>query len=258
MERLQRVRLKVERAKKHISDLDEALRIFGTTKPYEITAKRNPQLPNVIQYYVATAGEIPSEIPLICGDALQNLRSALDHLARQLVEVAGNSPNTDTVFPIFESAKEYEGGHERKVKLMRPDAIKAIAAVKPYKGGNDSLWRLNKLNIIDKHRLLLASGGACIASDLLKHFARKIPALAPLAGHGYWMFSSPEDIVCPIKAGDVLFEDVASEVNQNLKFAFVVAFTEPEVAEREPLLETVKGIFDLVDNLISDFAPLLR
>ena len=41
---------------------------------------------------------------------------------------------------------------------MRKDAVDAIDAIKPYKGGNDTLWRLHGLNNIDKHRLLITVG----------------------------------------------------------------------------------------------------
>lgn len=45
---------------------------------------------------------------------------------------------------------------------------------------------------------------------------------------------------------------------KDVTFAFEIAFGEPQVAEGEPLLETLQGMNDLVNNLISDFDPFLK
>ena len=45
---------------------------------------------------------------------------------------------------------------------------------------------------------------------------------------------------------------------KDVTFAFEIAFGEPQVAEGEPLLETLQGMKDLVNNLISDFDPFLK
>ena len=59
-------------------------------------------------------------------------------------------------FPIGNSAEHYAGLRDRKVKgALRPDAIKEIDRHKPYKGGNPALWKLHKLYIVGKHRLLM-------------------------------------------------------------------------------------------------------
>ena len=45
---------------------------------------------------------------------------------------------------------------------------------------------------------------------------------------------------------------------KDVTFSFEIAFGEPQVAEGEPLLETLQGMKDLVNNLISDFDPFLK
>ena len=42
---------------------------------------------------------IPVDLSLVIGDAVHNLRSALDHLAWQLVLANGQTPTTQTAYP---------------------------------------------------------------------------------------------------------------------------------------------------------------
>jgi hypothetical protein len=70
-----------------------------------------------------------------------------------------------TGFPIVEDPTEYKALSAGKVKGMNQTAIDKIEALKPYKGGNDALWKIHRLNITDKHQLLLAVGS--IHSDII-------------------------------------------------------------------------------------------
>src|SRR5438309_6733807 len=89
-EKLLSARLKIEWAKKHILDLDTALRMFYSTNPYKVGTKHDPQTRELI-YYLAGIAPTPAHIPLMVADVLQNLRSSLDHLAYQLFMVGPNS-----------------------------------------------------------------------------------------------------------------------------------------------------------------------
>ncbi len=257
------IRLKIKRANKHIEELKSAILSFKATDPYKISAKRNPQTRELI-YYLVDVQPIPLEIACIAGDILQNLRCALDHLAYRLFRIgAGNIADASHVyFPIFDDAAKYQSGVNGKVHGMRQDAIDAINAVKPYKGGNDTLWRLHRLNSVDKHRLLItvgaafsamnvgAHGGAILAEVMKKH---GLPAPPPID-----LYLSPGDRMFPLKVGDELFIDAPdAEVNEKINFLFDIAFGEPGVVEGDPILETLKGMSDLVGNIVSDFGPLL-
>jgi hypothetical protein len=79
---------KIKRAKKHFADLENELREFNMSKPYEFSVKRDPETRKPV-YYIATVQETPPSIAPIVGDIIQNLRSSLDHLAYALVEVNG-------------------------------------------------------------------------------------------------------------------------------------------------------------------------
>jgi len=258
------IKLKLERADKHIHELESELLAFKKANPYKIGTKDDPQTRQLI-YYITKADDVPARVSLIAGDALQNLRTALDYLAWQLVPASERSAQTS--FPISDDAAKYETEKVRKIKGMPQAAVDAIDATKPYKGGNDALWRLHRLNNIDKHRLLVTVGGsfssfnvgAHVIGNLLKggiamHLGLKPGTVLPIPN----LYLSPKDKMFPLKVGSELFTDMpGAEVNYQMDFRIEVAFGEPGICEGEPLLETLKNMLDLVGNVVTSFAPLL-
>lgn len=83
-ERLRHVVLKIKRAKEHDAELQRQLRSFLDAKPYKVGYKHDPATRKLI-YYVTAVDSTPDCLPLIAGDVIQNLMSALDHLAYQIV-----------------------------------------------------------------------------------------------------------------------------------------------------------------------------
>ena len=235
-DRLVLIRVKIERAKKHLREMEaevvpiqnQNLHVFGM-KDDPDTGQRRP--------YFGPLPIIPFNLIATGGDIAQNLRSALDHLAWQLVSVGtpDAKPSRDTSFPICPSIKEYESRKGRKVKGMRPEAIAAIDALKPYKGGNGALWRLHEINNIDKHRLILTIAHDCLftGEDFMG---------------GYWL-----------KASDPLFDGiVSSEAKNEIHFGVDESLTKTEISERQALLPTLHQLVDFVDDLVSSFEPLLE
>ena len=116
-ERLAHVTLKVKRAKEHIADLDREIRRFLDANPYKVGTKRDAQSRKLI-YYVSAVEQTPACLALIAGDAIQNLMSALDHLAYQLVlsDTGDNPPNPNWIyFPIADDAAKYEAKKRGKI-----------------------------------------------------------------------------------------------------------------------------------------------
>jgi hypothetical protein len=121
--KIQLIRAKLERAEKHISDVDAAIRVFFESRPYVIVAKQDQKTGDYVSY-VESVRDVPVNVPLIAGDAIHNIRSALDHLAWQLVLSAGNTPGQSTSFPIFDTAAKYETrSHRRAQAILRWQSI---------------------------------------------------------------------------------------------------------------------------------------
>src|SRR6266404_7962836 len=89
-ERLALIRLKIERADQHISDLNTAVGAFFATNPYETSTKTDPETGKPV-HYLTKVDAVPVSISIITGDILNNLRSSLDHLAQQLYLVGSGS-----------------------------------------------------------------------------------------------------------------------------------------------------------------------
>lgn len=110
---------------------------------------------------------------VLFGDMLHNLRSALDHLAWQLVRVNGHQPDSRTTFPIFYDQKEFlpKGRATRAMRGMSPEVQARIKGLQPFdpdgkEPEDKALWLLRELNNYDKHRIVtpcvLATGGGTV------------------------------------------------------------------------------------------------
>src|SRR5689334_24738258 len=103
------VLLKIERAKKHIAELEAERDSFFGFNPYTFDSKLDPQT-GKRQFYCKRVSPVPDLFSLIVGDVLNNLRSALDHMAYRFVRL-GNAPTGDNLrnayFPIGENVTDY-------------------------------------------------------------------------------------------------------------------------------------------------------
>ena len=108
-DRLVLIRVKIERAKKHLLELQAEVNSAGRQELQVACMKTDPQTGQLRPYF----GPLPiSSFNLLAtaGDVIQNLRSALDHLAYQLAQVG--SPNIEpsryVSFPIATTADIYK------------------------------------------------------------------------------------------------------------------------------------------------------
>jgi hypothetical protein len=101
-------RLKIERANKHIQELCSVVTAFFQTDPYRIDIENNPYR-GLSQVRFQFTGALPSEVPLIIGDAVHNLRSALDLAVCHAISLGGGNPSKYTRFPFAENLDKLVG-----------------------------------------------------------------------------------------------------------------------------------------------------
>jgi hypothetical protein len=246
-DRLTLIRVKIERARKQLRELEAELMICRGQRKNVIIAQFDPdtgeEVPNserCMNLQVLTFNAIAT-----AGDIIHNLRSALDHLAHQLVRIGspGKEVSRRIEFPIAKDLATYESDKTGKIKGMRPEAKKAIDELKPYKGGNDSLWRIHELDNFDKHRALFT-----VASDYL--FTNDWTT--------YYLFKTGP-FGHPLKAGTPDFVGVFdSEVEQDVQLEIEKAVGEMKVAESNALLPSLHQLVDFIDGLVASFIPLLK
>src|SRR2546422_11654797 len=102
-------RAKIERAKKHVRDLEAAVSglVFSNkAHPQVILTEDDPETGNVV-YKIAQVPCVPDQIAAIAGDAIHNLRSSLDLLTSQLIERRTGSPGK-SYYPTADNRKVFE------------------------------------------------------------------------------------------------------------------------------------------------------
>jgi len=193
-----------------------------------------------------------------------------------LVALEVETSERESHFPIGKKARNYETmlqGMKDKGEL-REDAFKVLLAVQAYKKGKGhSLWVLNRLNAIDKHRIILTAGGSFRAVNL-GAFISRMPGASYISSDGIRreigtgrpipdnptirdFFIGPANIMCPLKVGDKLFSG-AAEMDLINDFRFDVSLNEPQVTESRPVFKTLKEFADAVGCIIDDLCPCLN
>lgn len=261
MDRLAGPNLKLTRAQRHIGELIALLRDFFAHDPYEVIKEHDPETGWNLARVKINAEPDPIWSAMI-GDAVHNLRAALDLVYWQLVEVNGKTPNTDDAFRISDSETAFNNGAVPKIR--RRAGAKALEiirdTVKPYKGGNNALWALHKLDIIDKHRLLLVVASANPHIVISIQGSEGAPVQSLYKTNTSW----------PLKDGDELpgyrqiavagTEVVAAgpEMQPKFEYAFDVTLYEPEVIPTpDPLEPTLLNMGVAVVQAIEALTPLL-
>jgi hypothetical protein len=196
------------------------------------------------------------ELPAILGDLVHNLRAVLDHLIWASVETNGNIATEHTGFPIFPDRQSFSSGAHQRLAGTSATAKRVVELLRPYKGGNDLLWILHRLDIVDKHKLLVVVGAAY--QSLVLKFRMKIPGqeepvhFPPLA-------LNPEDRLFPIEDGDELYRvkaqvRAAGMAHDEPQFQIQLFLGSVETSQSEPLLLFAQRAFDQVGRICLIFA----
>lgn len=150
-------RLKVERAKKHIAEMNEEISRFCDAHLHIPFIEHDPDGPGDL-LKIGEHYEGLDSISMILGDVIHNLRCALDLAISDIERTKCGKNAKYTKFPVYESRNEFvaaiKGGLEQKVPWHIFNRL--LVDIQPYRGGyGESLVHLHNLDIEDKHRGLL-------------------------------------------------------------------------------------------------------
>ena len=152
-------RAKIGRANKHLDDLRRMIDALASA--YVATVELNSETGHQAIKYALPDGQPLSkwllESALVIGDAVHNLKSALDHAWYALVAKADSTlVGKSTKFPVRDTSQEVESAlHGSRIDVAIPALHQLIVGkLKPFKGGDGAIWPLHQLNNWDKHRLL--------------------------------------------------------------------------------------------------------
>jgi hypothetical protein len=252
--------IKLERAKRHYAELGAIIANFFATQPYKVSTRRKKD--GRLVYYLSEVADMPNDIPCVIGDVIQNLRTALDHLAYSLwLDESNDEGRGERVyFPIDKDAESYNRNKSGKTQGISAQSMAIIDSLQPYRGGNDALWRIHSLNNRDKHRLLVTVGSSFQSFDLgaymLPTMRRMMEQLAEETGTnpsdlpGTSLFLKPADNLFPLKADEELFIGTKEDVeNPRMQFRFSILLHESGVVEGETVDEVLTAMIAEVERI---------
>lgn len=143
----------IDWADRQIDALEAEFSAFYRTAPYKLTTK--PHVSGRTEIYISSDAPVTKLFAPSVNAIIQAQRSSLDFLVVGLAEANGFKNPTDTYFPVVKTLEALSDKQTLK-KIRRLDAAdqKVIVELKPYAGGNDTLFTLHSLNIERKHRRL--------------------------------------------------------------------------------------------------------
>jgi hypothetical protein len=145
--------LKVERAEKHIRDLEGELEAFIARKPHRFIVKNDVKTGQPI-IQIRIVEEPPKIFSVIIGDAVHNLRSALDHMVWELVGRDGGKQDERLAFPCSKTRDKFEVAID-KIETPSLWIKQSLKRVEAFKGGaGEVFFILNLLDAADKHRIV--------------------------------------------------------------------------------------------------------
>ncbi|MDP3406022.1 MAG: hypothetical protein Q8S03_15135 [Brevundimonas sp.] len=177
---------------------------------------------------VRFSGPVPIRVATRIFNVATELRAALDHAVYSAtVALSERKDPGQAKFPFGDTAADCEQDMMKGGAHIPPAIFKAIAALKPYKAGNPTLWRLNKLrNVKDHRKLIVPAPAAYIADAKVDGSNTAVIHIAERAG--------PEDdyIVARVSGG---IPGTTTKLNVGL--ALHVAFSEPaDLKGLDPLM----------------------
>jgi hypothetical protein len=239
-------KLKIERANKHIQELELSISSYFAENPCALIVEPFPRM-NLIHDHAWIARirkPVPIFLSAIIGDAVHNLRTALDLLACDLVRLNGRSVRS-VYFPFCEKADDLSTAiKDRKLHRAGDDIVRAIKHLKPYKGGNVALRSIHDMDIADKHQALLPVIGAVNAPLGTIIFAGNEFQLPP--------------ICTLIKDGQIVMALPASQIplGTELPARFFLAFGVGEGFGNRPVIECLHDLSKTANDVLFALAAL--
>jgi hypothetical protein len=218
---LDSVRCKIFRAVEHYNALIVAGKEYFEKQTGIIMVEVNPQN-STTEINIVSGRGVPPQIPFIVGDCLQNLRSALDYLIWELCLASNVGPTDKHAFPICRSKESFRDIKGQRLAGLPEDVIKEVGRFQPYEAGQDwaktSLWVLNELSNINKHRRILLTQLDCdfAQTDRITGAMRRRETNTALPGEEIVAFMAFKETVAKDAEVSNVLNGIAREIGEIL------------------------------------------
>lgn len=233
-------KLKIERANQHIAELHALLKVHFVADQARVTCEFDDKR-RMYDLWVSASGDLPPMVPIVVGDIAHNLRSALEHVASDIIALAhGEGSRKGSAFPMHETRENLVDMVDKgKIKAAFPEVAKAIVeTIRPFKDGNKLLWATGQLWNIDKHRLPILSVSVTRVSGV---------SAVDANGGGFFDMTGVLD-QGRVHVGGSCFPLTVTNYG---KASFAVFFNEVGLLEGDPLIPTLAQMSQLVSQAVA-------
>jgi hypothetical protein len=240
---LSSARLKVERAHKHILDIEQWIATFNTMNAHPVMVGVHPETGenkgSHVRVFKGPMKMPEGNVSCIVGDAVNNLRAALEHVAAAIYIARAADPKEST-FPIDRDTESLiKQPRYRKIETVAPDLAPIIADYVGADGSGDLFVAMNQMAVADKHRVLITTIGLtkftvhCIEDeDEPREFAPGFLYVLPGGKR-----PSPTSVAY-------------AHNERNSQPAMEIIFGEGEIFQDKPVIATLHQFVQLVAGLI--------
>jgi hypothetical protein len=250
-------RLKLNRADEHLKDIEALTKPLGERREYPVieTMKPKRKAPEWEYRLDLSSIQLPERLPILVGDYLFNVRSALDHL---VVAIAPRKHRRKVSFPIFVTdpfARDETSGDYLDAKAacrwlsltsgLPDDCIAALKVLQPYEAaalhgqvaGHHALALLSAFQNADKHRELVDAVFGLHRVELHLGSDETIYAV-PVFQDGTVLTSEPQKVDVKVKGAVLVGLQRGQEIwSFDMLIRRLTAFVADEVLPRlEPFL----------------------
>lgn len=144
-------KLRLSRAKEHIDTFEERVKIFQREKEWTHASETDPNGVDIYLKVVFTK-PFPNDFTTIAIEVIEHLRAALDQAGYAVAIASGIVNPKKAYFPFAKDEAGLQALIRERCKNIPPDILTLFCSFKPYKGGNNLLWELNRVCNANKHR----------------------------------------------------------------------------------------------------------
>jgi len=244
-------RLKAERSGVHIDEIIRKSQAipkdwfdFGI-KPYIIPPHMKPTRFNLTYEPLKP---IPELFALMIGDAVHNLRGALDHISTGIIR--SKSPTATPHFPICKNRDDLISDKRMAVRISDMETALhgskelILNKIRPINAANDALWSFNGINNDDKHNLVIPTVAVANIAGLN----------ANIGGSTYRDCGAGNDAAKPFVA---ISSDTPFTLQGDPQASVNVSFGPATPFNGKPVIPTLLDIRALVEDVICEFEILI-
>jgi len=184
---LESVRQKISRAREHQWTVFAMLEEYSQSQPCTVVEDVSTNSGRRLWRVSGDPAAPDPKMAVVIGETLYQYRSALDHLAWQLVIANGKAPDRHTQFPICLTEQGFNSSFNRWVAGMDASAIERLDRIQPFRGqlgdADETLRALENLCNIDKHRhlnLMIAAHAGSAWTGLSSDSAEPVSYWGPI------------------------------------------------------------------------------